>query len=123
VNALAGREITLGKRSTFTIDGKLTGSGGRYLTPIDFGRSAQDGRAIYRNHEAFSQQAQDYFRADVKVSYRMNLKRVTHEFAVDAQNITNRKNIFMQRYNPRLNQVVTEYQLGLFIIPQYRILF
>jgi len=68
-------------------------------------------------------QLDDYFRADVKLSYRINRPKLTHEFAIDLQNITNRDNVFAQSYNARTNSIVTQYQIGFFPIPQYRITF
>jgi hypothetical protein len=124
VNLLAGKEFKVGrKNNSFNIDWKLTLAGGRQVTPIDFARSQQAGEAVYIDNEAFSQQLSNYFRTDIKVSYRMNRKKTTHEFSLDLQNFTNNQNMFMQRYNARTNQIATEYQIGFFPIPQYRILF
>jgi hypothetical protein len=124
VNLLAGKEFKVGrKNNSFNIDWKLTVAGGRQVTPIDFVRSQQAGEAVYIDNEAFSQQLSSYFRTDIKVSYRMNRKKTTHEFSLDLQNFTNNQNVFMQRYNARTNQIATEYQIGFFPIPQYRILF
>lgn len=125
VNALAGKEIKVGRggRNSLNLDLKGTGAGGRYVTPIDLERSRLAGEAVYRDEQAFSQQLSDYFRTDVKLSYRMNRTRATHEFSLDMQNVTNRDNVFTQRYNPRTHTLSTEYQMGFFPIPQYRVLF
>lgn len=123
-NVLAGKEFKVGKKNNvFALDWKLTSAGGKYVTPIDFTQSKQTGSEVYRTDAAFSTQVKDYFRTDVKVSYRMNRKKVTHEFSLDLQNVTNSQNVFQQRYNPRTNQLANEYQIGLFPVPQYRILF
>jgi hypothetical protein len=59
----------------------------------------------------------------MKLSYRLSLKKMTHEFSLDAQNITNRKNVFRLVYNVQSNRIATEYQQGLFPLPQYRLYF
>jgi hypothetical protein len=124
VNVLAGKEFNVGKKSnTFNIDWKLTVAGGRYVTPLDFEKSKETGKEEYMDHIAFSKKIKDYFRTDIKFSYRMNKKRLTHELSLDLQNVLNTKNVFMQRYNSRTNTVTTEYQTGFFPIPQYRVLF
>jgi hypothetical protein len=124
LNLLAGKEFKVGrKNNVFNIDWKLTTTGGRYVTPIDFAKSAVAGEAVYKQDEAFSSQLGNYFRTDVKFSFRMNRKKATHEFSLDLQNVTNQQNVFTQRYNARTNQIATEYQIGFFPIPQYRLLF
>ena len=112
-----------GGRNSLNLDLKTTVAGGRYVTPIDLERSRLAKEAVYWQEQAFSQQLSDYFRADVKLSYRMNRTRATHEFSLDLQNVTNRDNVFTQRYNPRTHTLSTEDQMGFVPIPQYRILF
>jgi hypothetical protein len=125
VNGLAGREIKIGRggRNSLNLDLKGTVAGGRYVTPMDLEKSRLAGEAVYRHEQAFSQQLSDYLRTDVKLSYRMNRTRATHEFSLDLQNVTNRQNVFTRRYNPRTHTLSTEYQVGFFPIPQYRVLF
>ncbi|MEQ9437502.1 MAG: carboxypeptidase-like regulatory domain-containing protein [Cyclobacteriaceae bacterium] len=123
-NLLAGKEFRIGKKdNTFNIDVKFTASGGNHYTPIDYAKSAQVGYEVRRDDMAFSQSLDEYLRADVKLSYRINARKTTHEFALDLQNITNRQNEFARIYNPRSNTVQTQYQIGFFPIPQYRITF
>ncbi len=124
VNALAGKEFRLGRRDNiFSINGKVTTAGGRYIRPIDLDASAAGNTTIYDDSRAFSEQLSGYFRTDLKFSYKMNRKRLTHEFALDLQNITNNRNVFQQAYNQRTNRVGTAYQQGFLPIPYYRLTF
>lgn len=124
LNALAGKEFKIGRQANaFNLDWKMTVAGGNYYTPIDYARSRAARAEILQTEQAFSRQAPDYFRTDLKLSYRLNRTRLTHEFSLDLQNLTGRKNVFAQRYNVRTNQIATEYQIGFFPVPQYRILF
>jgi uncharacterized protein YtpQ (UPF0354 family) len=105
------------------IDGKFTVAGGRFYTPIDFEKSAQQQQEIRKDAEAFTSQYPVYYRLDLKFSYRLSMKKITHEFSIDAQNLTNHKNVFRLVYNVRTNSIATEYQQGLFPLPQYRLYF
>ncbi|MES2733909.1 MAG: TonB-dependent receptor [Bacteroidota bacterium] len=124
VNFLAGREIKVGKKNNvFNIDWKITTAGGKYVTPINQELSKIAGSAVYRHEEAYSVQLNDYFRSDIKFSFRMNRKKLTHEMSLDLQNLTGRKNIYSQAYNSRTNEIGSVYQIGFFPVPQYRLLF
>jgi hypothetical protein len=129
VNGLGGYEYKFGgkknkvKRNTIALDAKVTVAGGRYYTPVDVTQSALQGQEVLLNNQAFSQQYPVYFRLDLKLSYRISLRKMTHEFSIDCQNVTNQKNVFIKTYDIRTNSLVTQYQQGIFPLPQYRILF
>jgi hypothetical protein len=48
-------------------------------------------------------QFKDYFRLDLKISWRKNAKTVTHEFGLDLVNILNTKNLLSLSYAPSLD--------------------
>ncbi len=123
LNTLGGKEFKIGKSGVLTTDLKLTFSGGRFYTPIDLNQSIIEGETVFVNSEAFSQQYDPYFRTDFKIGFRLDMKRISQEWLIDFQNITNRVNIFEQFFNPATGTIDQRNQLGLFIIPQYRILF
>lgn len=123
-NALVGREFRLGGRgNTLTVSLKAATTGGRYITPINFEASSSARTAVYRYDQAFSQQQTEYFRADVKLGYKINRPRLTHEIAIDLQNVSGNQNVFQQAYNPRTNTVGTAYQQGFLPVPFYRLTF
>ena len=61
----------------------------------------------------------------MKFGVRINDKggRVSHQFFVDLQNVTNRENIFVERYNPVTDRVSPVYQNGFFPDFMYRVQF
>ena len=124
-NALAGKEWTMGPngRNVLSVGLKLTTSGGRYTTPIDEARTIATGAVQYQDDRAFTRQVPAYYRADVRIGYKLNRARLTHEIALDVQNVTNRQNVFSERYDVYRRRYATEYQLGLFPIPLYRLTF
>ncbi len=129
VNGLAGYQYVFGgkknkaKRHALAFDIKLTGAGGRYYTPIDPVASDAQNTEVRIDSLAFSQKYNDYFRMDVKLSYRLSFRKITQEISMDLQNVANIKNIFRKVYNPRTNTLNNEYQQGIFVLPQYKILF
>ncbi|HLC84031.1 MAG TPA: TonB-dependent receptor [Bacteroidia bacterium] len=125
VNALAGYEFTLGKNKNkaLSIDLKFTQAGGNRYTPIDIEKSKIYGDAVYIDEEAFSKQLKDYSRFDVKASYKTNRKRTSQSFYIVVENIFDTKNILRESYDPVLQKIQQEYQLGLFPYFGYKIEF
>ncbi len=124
VNILAGKEFHLGRRdNVLAINWKLTLAGGRYIQVVDLARSAETRSITFDDSQAFLKQQEAYFRTDLKIGYKMNRKRLTHEWALDLQNLTNHQNIFQQAYNPRTGKMGTAYQQGFLPIPYYRLTF
>ena len=128
VNLLLGKEWKVGKeqRNAITFDTKLATSGGRYYTPIDLEATrANDGRELLIEEEAYSKQYDPYFRWDVKFGFRMNskTKNISHQFFVDFQNVTDRKNVFVERYNEVTDEIDIVEQIGFFPDILYRIQF
>ncbi|MES2616310.1 MAG: TonB-dependent receptor [Bacteroidota bacterium] len=123
LNVLAGKEMSFGKKSVLAFDTKVTLAGGKRYTPIDLNRSQLEKRRVSIDAETFEKQFDPYFRLDFKVTYRRSGKRITQEWFVDIQNITNRKNIFIQGYDVTRGKITTQYQLGLFPNFNYRINF
>ena len=90
---LAGKEWKLGNNGRFfSLNLKLTTIGGKYLTPIDFAKSQEFGRTIYRNSEAYSERQSSYFRTDLRVALRKNAARLSWKLSLDIQNLTNYEN-------------------------------
>lgn len=129
-NLLGGKEFVLGKkkpnsdkRKTITFDGKVTYAGGQRYTPIDLQQSIIENETVYNEKDAYGAQFDPYFRADIRIGYKVSGKKVTQELALDIQNITNNQNPFGVQYDPSTQEVETTYQLGLFPMVLYRITF
>ncbi len=123
-NALAGKEWKLGKgNSHLVVDLKATYAGGRRYTPIDLDASIAEGEQVLIEERTNSERYLDYFRMDLKLMYRRSGRKATHEAGIDLQNVTGRRNIYTQYYDDRTGRIATEYQLGFFPIPMYRVLF
>ncbi|SEB44669.1 TonB-dependent Receptor Plug Domain [Tenacibaculum sp. MAR_2009_124] len=127
LNILAGREFKIGKskKDVFFIDTKFTAAGGRHYTPVDLARSQQAGFQILQEDLAFSEQSDRYMKWDLKFGVRFNskVKKRSHQFYVDLQNVTGNKNIFERRYNRLTNDINKVYQIGFFPDVGYRFQF
>ena len=129
LNLVGGKEFVLkaggqGKaRQTLTVDGKVTTAGGQRYTPLDLEASRQRGQAVYREDLAYSEQFSPYFRADIRVGYKIGGNKFTQEFAIDIQNLTDHDNPFGRDFNAETGQAETTFQLGLFPMFLYRVTF
>lgn len=117
-NVLAGKEFKFGKnkQNAFTIDTRLTSAGGRPYTPINQTVSAILKYEVLDDANAYSLRYDDYFRWDIKLGYTLNAskRKLTQQFFLDFQNVTNHKNIFVKRYSVERNQLYNVYQIGFF---------
>ena len=123
-NVLAGKEFKIGKKgNVLVLNIKATSIGGKYLTPLDLEASKLYGTAIFDESKAFTDKQPDYFRVDAKIAFRKEYKKSTLEFAVDLQNVSNHKNVFLQGYNAKNNTISTQYQQGFFPVPMVKFTF
>lgn len=127
VNLLGGREFQLGTKQSLSLGTKVTLAGKRWYTPIDEAASRIENDEVLvdslRNTLQFSSA---YFRLDLKVVWKYNAKRVTHEIGLDLVNLTNQKNILGLTYspdslNPTASPVAEQYQLGFLPLFYYQI--
>ena len=123
LNVLAGKEIKLSRKNTLAFDTKITFAGGKRYTPINIDQSRIEKREVRYTEQTFAKQFDPYARLDFKVTYRRSGKKITQEWFIDIQNITNRKNIFLQGYDISKGKITTQYQLGLFPNFNYRVNF
>ena len=125
MNVLGGKEPKMGGsgRNVFTTDIKLAYSGGRYYTPVDLAASAITGTEKLDESRYNAEQLPYYFRLDTRFGFRLNSsrRRLSQTIYLDLQNVTNRDNVFVQRYNQVLKQVGTVYQVGFFPDILYKI--
>jgi len=123
MNLLGGKELKIGQKHIISIDVRATYAGGKRYSPIDLQASIAANAEVRDATNAFNYQYPDYFRVDVKPSYKFNSKKITHEISIDFQNISRNLNVFQQTYDLANKAIKTDYQLRFFVIPQYRILF
>jgi hypothetical protein len=90
---------------------------------VDVEESRKQQQVVYETTNPYELQLPDYFRPDIKLSLRKEGKRITQEFVLSLQNVINRQNLFTRTYSRTQDKMVDQYQLGIFPVPQYRVLF
>ncbi|HND87097.1 MAG TPA: TonB-dependent receptor [Saprospiraceae bacterium] len=127
VNTLtAGKEWNWNRRHknrTFGLNLKMTQLGGLRETPIDLAASRAQGNTVYDDTRAFELQLDEYFRLDLGMRLKRNYTHLTTTLGLDIQNATNRKNVFVQYYDPSTLSVKRAYQAPLLPILYYRVEF
>lgn len=107
VNGLIGKEWMLGrnKQNVLSANIKLTLQGGERYSPIDEGATMKnpDKKVEYDETKAFSKQFAPMFLANYSISYKMNKKRVSHEFAIQGVNATGYEEYYGHEYNTKKN--------------------
>ena len=122
-NALAGKEFTIRQNSMLSVDLKFTWAGGTRYIPIDVEKSMEEENSVYDMSDPYKDKYPDYLKADIKFGYKMNSKRITHEFLFFIENFTNHKNVYYKMYKKSTGEIITMNQLGIYPMMQYRLTF
>jgi hypothetical protein len=111
LNTLAGKEFKLGNRHFLSFDLKVTYAGSLRYVPFDI---VQVSSSYFIQEwdwsRAYENRRNDYFRLNGRFSYKLAMKKISLELAVDFMNITNHKDIFTQYFNSRTGEVEYSYQ-------------
>lgn len=124
LNALGTKEFKWTKKkriNTIGIGGKITFGGGQRYTPYDTTLSQQSEDPVVIDSLRNMRQFKPYFRFDIKINYRCNTKRFTHEVGIDLVNITMQKNILRMAYVSPQQPQNEVYQLGFLPLFYYRL--
>jgi len=123
LNFLGGYEFRVGKNSSITFDQKSVWAGGKRFIPVNFNESLAQGKEVRDWSRSFEKRYNDYFRTDLRIGLRINHRKFSQEWAVDLQNITGYRSIFLESYDPMLNEIYQVYQQGFMPMFLYRIQF
>ena len=123
LNALGTKEFHWGKKrlNTIGIGGKITFGGGQRYTPYDTTLSKLHENPVVQNDQRNKLQFKPYFRFDIKLNYRCNSKRYTHEIGIDLVNVAQYKNILRIDYVNPQEPAREVYQLGFLPLFYYRL--
>lgn len=132
LNGLIGKEWVLGrkpgkeikKQLLLLVDIKTTFAGGQRYTPIIPVQTGENSwAATYDDDNAYLEQFDDYFRTDFRIALKQNSKKISMEWAIDIQNLFNTQNMFSQNFNTSTGEIEYMYQMGILVIPQFKIIF
>ncbi|MDC3308827.1 TonB-dependent receptor [Crocinitomicaceae bacterium] len=105
-NLLAGKEFKLGAKNTIGIGLKLTRAGGKRYGLVDIEQTEAFKEIIFQDNQFNDLSFDDYFRIDLKLSWRMNAEKSTHEIGIDLVNVLNTTNVLSLAYAPSLDPSV-----------------
>jgi hypothetical protein len=125
-NLLAGKEFMLNQKQSLSLGMKVTVAGGRRYGIADPEASNLYKEVIFADSLFNERQFKDYFRADVKINWKYNANRMTHEIGLDLVNIFNTRNLLSLAFAPNLADPTAEpfaekQQLGFLPIFYYKI--
>lgn len=126
VNFLGGKEFKLGARHVLGLGVKVTAAGGKRYGYVDLAATDYYQELVYQDNGFNERKFYDYFRADMKISWKMNAKRTTHEIGLDLVNLFNSKNLLSLTYAPDLadpskEPISVKKQLGFLPIFYYKV--
>ena len=125
-NLLAGKEFKINEKQSITIGGKITVAGGKRYGYVNIPASLLVDDIVFLDDGFNERQFYDYFRADIKINWKLNGKKTTHEIGLDLVNIFNSKNLLSLAYAPNLSDsskepISEKQQLGFLPIFYYKV--
>lgn len=109
LNLLGGKEWMVGrnKQNMLSVNAKITFQGGDRYSPIDEEATIAhpDREVQYDETRAYSKQFSPMFLTNFSVSYKVNKKKCTHEFAIKLLNATGYKEHYGHEYNIKTDKI------------------
>lgn len=125
-NFLGGKEFKISERQSISTGIKITYAGGKPYGYVNVPASEVQREIIFQDSAFNTRKFKNYFRLDLKVSWKLNTKKLTHEIGLDLINILNTKNVLGLTYapdlaNPSKEPVAIKNQLGFLPLFYYKI--
>ncbi len=124
-NGLFGKEFVVGKNKNniIGINSKITWLGANRQLNIDLQKSSEQGSAVYDEMNAFRDKGEDIISLNLAISYRINKPRLSHEFKIDVQNVTNNTAVIDFYYNDVNKNIEEVKQLPMLPVLSYTLNF
>jgi hypothetical protein len=121
-NGLFGYEWKVGSKSLLSVNTKASYVGGKRYVPVTVTLTEEDPNEIDWT-QAYTNKLPDYFRLDLNINMKNNFKRLSVDWFIEIDNITNHQNIWQKYYNASRNKEEYIYQYGFFPIGGCRVYF
>jgi hypothetical protein len=126
LNLLGGKEFKIQKRNIIGLGSKITYAGGQRYGPVDTAQTVINKMVTQVDNKMNTLQFAPYFRCDLRIYYKINKKKITHEISFDLVNIFNTQNVLSLAYGPDPNNptgytINKNYQLGFLPLFNYKI--
>lgn len=125
LNLLAGKEWMVGRRkqNVLSLNGRLFFQGGGRYTPVNEEKTLAEHDVVFDETRAYSKRFKSSLNGDVSLSYRINKKKVSHEFSVKILNVGMRTGMHFYQYNEKKNIIEEKDGTGLIPNISYKIYF
>ncbi|MDR1667232.1 MAG: TonB-dependent receptor, partial [Bacteroidales bacterium] len=110
VTALGGYEWRVGKSNLLSLNLKAISMGNKRILPISVLHTGAEPEYDYS--VAYRDKLPAYFRCDLNINMKHNYKKWAVEWFFEINNLTGRKNIWMQVYNDAHKEYDYTYQYG-----------
>lgn len=126
LNFLVGREFKLGrinKNKTLGLNAKFFYNGGRRYIPVDLDASIASNDSEYNYNKAYNNLLDEVLQINFSANYRIDRPKVSHEFVLDIQNLTNAQARISEFYDEDKQSLGYDTQLSMIPNIMYRIHF
>ncbi len=120
LNALAGYEWKLGKRTLLSLNTRICYIGGKRVVPL---KEQANGNFTPDYTRAYEERLPDYFRVDLNLAMKQNFRLWSMEWFFELSNLTNHKNVGTKYFDYTTKKVKYMFQLGLTPIGGCRVYF
>lgn len=123
LNLLGGKEWKVGKSNFLSANGKFTVLGGTPFTPPDQEASEAVSGVVYNMDQLYAEKWTTNFYLDISINYRINRPKVSHNFNLQAKNLTMQAELLGFAYNYAAQYAVSQ-ELAI-VLPylSYKIIF
>lgn len=107
LNILAGKEWMVGrnKQNVLSLNGRIFFQGGDRYTPVDEGKSMIEHDIKFDETRAYSKKFDPSINGDISFSYRINKKKISHEFSIKMLNVGMRTGMHFYQYNEKTHKI------------------
>lgn len=125
MNIVAGKEWMVGKRKqhVFSVNGRIFFQGGGCYTPVDEDRSLDEHDIVFDESKAFSKRFKPSVNGDLAIGYRINKKKISHEFSLKVLNVGVRTGMHFYQYNEKIHRIESKDGNGCIPNISYKIYF
>jgi hypothetical protein len=123
LNLLGGKEWKVRENNFLSVNGKFTLLGGTPYTPPDQEASKEVSGVVYDMNQLYAEKWKTNFYLDLSINYRINRKKVSHNFNLQAKNLAMQTELLGYSYNYLEQQAIPQ-ELAI-ILPylSYKIVF
>lgn len=125
LNVLAGKEWMAGRRkqNQFSINGRLFFHGGDRYLPVDEEKTIENHDVVFDETNAFSKKFNPSLNGDFSAGYKINRRKVSHEFSIGMLNVARRTGLYYTDYNEKTNGIERNKESAVMYNFNYRICF